>query len=155
MSATVCKNLAEPLFLPITNYNLRADGSAAPSWGIAIGIGMPEPQWFSLLPAIYDHTLLPNADHCSLSDNACLAGSGGIYTPGSSTTETLVPTVSEWNGTLGADDPSLYFFYNDVLTLGENGTAIWGFPFTTDDGSDWGKSTSPGKNNVPQTYWLQ
>ena len=69
---------------------------------------------------------------------------GGTYDPELSGTETISMEAS-WNGTIGDNDPSFYLFYNDVLSFEgsgrDNDTTIYGFPFVTDDGSEWCKST--------------
>ncbi|KAJ9602986.1 hypothetical protein H2200_012281 [Cladophialophora chaetospira] len=138
MSTTTCSNLAEPLFLPIDYYNVSADGLSAPAWGISMGIGSGHVQWFSLSPAMYDFSLISNVEHCVVGNSACLAIERGTYDPQLSTTETNPASVSDWNGTFirGGDD-SVYQFYNDRLILGENNTSLFGYPFTTDDGSTW------------------
>lgn len=91
-----------------------------------------------------DYMLLANSGHCSSPDLSCLAVTGGTYDPDLSNTESLSVAVS-WNGTIGDNDPSFYLFYNDVLSFEgsgrDNDTVVYGFPFVTDDGTEWGKST--------------
>ncbi|OQU98266.1 hypothetical protein CLAIMM_04075 [Cladophialophora immunda] len=139
MELTTCQNLAEPLLLRLGYHNVSSDGSAAPSWGIAVEIGTP-PQRFSLRPSIFDATRLSNYDHCSSQyDYGCLAAQGGVYNPEFSSTGN-VSLSTEWNGTLGdtdAEDYAFYVFYNDLLRFGYNETEVWGFPFVTDDAQEW------------------
>jgi hypothetical protein len=139
MASPACKNSADPLFLPIGYNYVSSDGLTAPSWGIEVGLGLTPRQKFSLSPSFYDHSTVANVDHCSADDYGCLASFGGIYNPELSTTELPAASISDWNGTIGTDDASDYYYYNDVLTVGGNeSAAVWGFPFTTDDGGDWG-----------------
>lgn len=144
MTSTICKNLAEPLFLPIS-YTSVSDGLAAPAWGVEIGIGRPV-QIFSVAPSIWDYVYVGNLNDCvSTVDYECLAYLGGTYDPALSGTE-VAATFSNWNGTIEGDDPELYSFYNDVLTFGDNDTMVWGFPFTTNSDTGTGKFLSSSCN---------
>ena len=145
----VCSNLADPLFMWITNNYVNRAQNTAPAWGASIYLGEP-PQPFSIRPSIDDFSMVALAGNCgSLTSYACIARRGGVYDPGYSTTVENSTDVEAWNGTIGTYNQSIFDYHNDVLTFGWNDSTVYGWPFVTDDDTYWGKFSPSGS----LTFW--